>query len=90
MGLERRAAERDAVRKRLHAEALALPGDERAELACDLLDSLEADDDAVRSSSRQAWSDAWAAEVSKRLAAMDAGQPGISAAEAIAALRQRD
>jgi len=78
------------ARKRLYAKALELPGDERAELACGLLESLETDDEDERSPSRHAWSDAWAAEVSERLAAMDAGEPGITAAEAIASLRQRD
>jgi hypothetical protein len=85
-------AERHAAhpsRERLLAEALELPDDERAELACSLLESIEAGDDDARSESRVGWADAWAAEVSKRLAAMDAGEPGITAAEALAALRRK-
>jgi len=76
-----------SARQRLYAEALELPDEERAELACVLLESIDDDDDA-RSESRQRWADAWAAEVNKRLAAMDAGEPGIPAAEALSALRR--
>ena len=76
-------------RARLLAEALELPDDERAELACSLLESIEAGDDEARSESREGWADAWAVEVNERLAAMDAGVAGIPAAEALATLRQK-
>ena len=67
-------------------EALELPEDERVELACSLLESIESEDD--RSDDRAKWADAWAAEVGVRLAAMDAGEPGIPAAGVVATLRR--
>ena len=76
-------------RARLLAEALELPDDERAELACNLLESIEAGDEDALSVSREGWADAWAVEVKKRLADMDAGVPGIPAAEALATLRRK-
>lgn len=76
-------------RQRLFAEALELPDDERAELACSLLESIEVGNDDARGESREGWADAWAAEVNKRLAAMDAGEPGIPAADALASLRRK-
>jgi putative addiction module component (TIGR02574 family) len=55
-----------ATLKKLREEALTLPEEERAELAYDLIESLDspADPDAA---------DAWDAEISRRLAEIDAG-----------------
>jgi len=52
--------------KKIRAEALTLPDDQRAELAHDLIASLDlpADPDAI---------DAWDAEISRRVAEIDAG-----------------
>ncbi len=72
--------------EKLFADALELPEDERAELACSLLESIEGH--AGRVADRAQWADAWAAEVKARLAAMDAGSVGTPAHELIAALRR--
>jgi putative addiction module component (TIGR02574 family) len=55
-----------AALEKLRAEALTLEDDQRAELARDLIQSLDApaDNDAA---------DAWDAEISRRLAEIDAG-----------------
>ena len=55
-----------AILKKVRAEALSLPDEERAELAHDLIASLDApaEPDAA---------DAWDAEISRRLAEVDAG-----------------
>ena len=74
--------------RELREEALALPEDERTELACSLLQSIEDDEDG-RSPNRESWETAWAAQVELRLAAMDHGAPGVPAAQALDALRQR-
>jgi putative addiction module component (TIGR02574 family) len=51
---------------KIRAEALSLPDDERAELAHDLIASLDAPADADTI-------DAWDAEISRRVAEIDAG-----------------
>jgi len=55
-----------ATLRKLRAEASSLPEEQRAELAHDLIESLDspADPDAA---------DAWDAEISRRLAEIDAG-----------------
>ena len=55
---------------KLRAEALSLPAEQRAALAHDLIDSLDspADPDAA---------DAWDAEISRRLAEIDAGTANL-------------
>jgi len=73
--------------RQLYAAALTLPEDERANLACSLLESIEGDEPG-RSPSRDSWEAAWATEIGHRLAAMDAGRPGVPVADALAALRQ--
>ena len=52
--------------QQLLAEALVLPENDRAELAAELLDSLDAQNDSDSEA-------LWAAEISSRIAALDAG-----------------
>ena len=54
--------------------ALALPADERAALANTLLDTLEGPDDSVSLQDARSVQDAWDAEVSRRIADLEAGK----------------
>jgi len=54
--------------EKVRDEALRLPVNERARLAADLLESLDAAEEAVEA--------AWAAEIEKRVAAIRAGEVG--------------
>jgi putative addiction module component (TIGR02574 family) len=57
-------------------DALALPEDERADLAAELIASLDGPPDA-------GWEQAWSAEIDRRLdAATRAGNPGVEWADA--------
>jgi hypothetical protein len=83
-----RVDETSQRRQHLYREALELPAEERAELACSLLDSLDAEP--APELDREEWARAWALEIQKRLAAWDErGEPGVTAHEAISALRRR-
>jgi putative addiction module component (TIGR02574 family) len=65
-------------------DALELPEAERADLACALLDSLEAEAPDVLRSPEE-----WDAEIDRRVEAALAGEPGLSWEEAKAELRQQ-
>lgn len=69
---------------RLLRDALQLPEDERAELACGLLDSLEPGDPAPARSREE-----WLGEIERRARAALAGEPGVSWEEARADLERR-
>jgi putative addiction module component (TIGR02574 family) len=72
------------VKDRLLEEALQLSPDERAELAGDLLATLEPD-----TPSDQRTEAEWIAEIERRARAALAGSPGVSWAEARAQIQSR-
>ena len=72
------------VKDRLLEEALQLPPEQRAELAGDLLATLEPD-----TPSGQRTEAEWIAEIERRARAAIAGSPGVSWAEARAQIQSR-
>jgi putative addiction module component (TIGR02574 family) len=74
-----------SVKARLLEEALQLPPDQRAELAGDLLATLEPD----TPSEQQRTEAEWIAEIERRARAAMAGSPGVSWSEARAQIQSR-
>jgi putative addiction module component (TIGR02574 family) len=73
-----------SAKARLLEEALQLPPDERAELAGDLLATLEPDTPSEHRTEAE-----WIAEIERRARAAIAGSPGVSWAEARAQIQSR-
>ena len=73
-----------SAKARLLEEALQLPPDQRAELAGDLLATLEPD-----TPSEQRTEAEWIAEIERRARAAMAGSPGVSWLEARAQIQSR-
>jgi len=73
-----------SAKARLLEEALLLPPDQRAELAGDLLATLEPD-----TPSEQRTEAEWIAEIERRARAVMAGSPGVSWSEARAQIQSR-
>jgi putative addiction module component (TIGR02574 family) len=72
------------IKERLLEEALRLPPDQRAELAGDLLATLEPDTPGEQRTEAE-----WIAEIERRARAALAGSPGVSWAEARAQIQNR-
>jgi putative addiction module component (TIGR02574 family) len=73
-----------SAKERLLEEALQLPPDQRAELAGDLLATLEPD-----TPSEQRTEAEWIAEIERRARAAMAGSPGVSWSEARSQIQSR-
>lgn len=73
-----------STRDRLLEEALRLSADQRAELASELLATLEPDTPSERRTEVE-----WIAEIERRARAAVAGSPGVSWAEARAQIQSR-
>lgn len=73
-----------STRDRLLEEALRLSADQRAELASELLATLEPDTPSERRTEVD-----WIAEIERRARAAVAGSPGVSWAEACAQIQSR-